>query len=57
VNGREKMPNWGRLWSDLKQGEIRRSTQDGSSSKDDDEENLALASKVRKGKGNASHSE
>eukprot|EP00253_Pinus_taeda_P024207 PITA_24207 len=36
--------------------EIRRSTKDGSSSKQDDEENLALASKARKGKGKASHS-
>eukprot|EP00253_Pinus_taeda_P031555 PITA_31555 len=36
--------------------EIRRSTRDGSSSKQDDEENLALASKVRKGKGKVSHS-
>eukprot|EP00253_Pinus_taeda_P032421 PITA_32421 len=36
--------------------DIRRSTRDGSSSKHDDEENLALASKVRKGKGKASHS-
>eukprot|EP00253_Pinus_taeda_P024352 PITA_24352 len=38
------------------QEEIMRSTQDGSSSKDDDEENIALASKARKGKGKASHS-
>src|ERR1700755_3395342 len=38
------------------QEEIRRSTRDGSSSKNDDEENLALASKARKGKGKASHS-
>jgi len=38
------------------QEEIRRSTRDGSSSKHDDEENLALASKARKGKGKASHS-
>jgi len=37
------------------QEEIRRSTRDGSSSKNDDEENLALESKARKGKGNASH--
>lgn len=37
------------------QEEIRRSTRDGSSSKNDDEENLALASKARKGKGNASN--
>eukprot|EP00253_Pinus_taeda_P024896 PITA_24896 len=36
--------------------EIRRSTRDGSSSKKDDEENLALVSKVRKGKGKVSHS-
>ena len=35
--------------------EIKRSTQDGSSSKNDDEENLALAIKARKGKGKASH--
>eukprot|EP00253_Pinus_taeda_P020605 PITA_20605 len=35
--------------------EIRRSTRDGSSSKNDDEENLALTSKARKGKGKASH--
>ncbi len=38
------------------QEEIRRSTRDGSSSKKDDEENLALVIKVRKGKGKASHS-
>jgi len=37
------------------QEEFRRSTQDGSSSKNDDEENLALASKARKGKEKASH--
>eukprot|EP00253_Pinus_taeda_P016937 PITA_16937 len=34
--------------------EIRRSTRDGSSSKDDDEENMALESKERNGKGKAS---
>ena len=38
------------------QEEIRRSTRDGSSLKQDDEENLALASKVRKGKGKVYHS-
>ena len=38
VNGREKLPDWERLWSDLMQEEIRRSTRDGSSSKQDDEE-------------------
>ena len=32
------------------------STRDGSSSKDDDEENMALASEARKGKGKDSHS-
>ena len=26
VNGREKLPNWERLWSDLMQEEIKRST-------------------------------
>eukprot|EP00253_Pinus_taeda_P022913 PITA_22913 len=36
--------------------EIRRSTRDGSSSKQDDEENIALVSKARKAKGKASHS-
>jgi len=56
VNGREKLPDWERLWSDLMQEEIRRSTRDGSSSKDD-EGNLALASKAREGKGKVSHSE
>ena len=38
------------------QEEIRRSTRDGSSSKQDDEENLDLVSKARKGKGKVSHS-
>ena len=33
------------------QEEIRRGTRDGSSSKNEDEENFALASKARKGKG------
>eukprot|EP00253_Pinus_taeda_P018416 PITA_18416 len=56
VNGREKLSDWERLWSDLMQEEIGRSTRDGSSSKHDDEENIALESKVRKGKGKASHS-
>ena len=56
VNGRDKLPDWERLWSNLMQEEIRRSTRDGaSSSKHDDEENLALASKAKKGKGKASH--
>ena len=37
------------------QEEIRRSTQDGSSSKNDDEEKLALTCKAMIGKGKASH--
>ena len=37
VNGREKLPNWERLWSDLVEEEFRRNTRDGSSSKHDDE--------------------
>ena len=32
VNGREKLPNWERLWSDLVIEEIRWSTRDGISS-------------------------
>jgi len=56
MNGREKLPDWERLWSDLMQEEIRRNIQDGSSSKVDDEENLALTSKARKGKGKVSYS-
>jgi len=38
------------------QEEIRKTTRDGSSSKQDDEENLALANKARKGKGKETHS-
>ena len=51
VNGWEKLPRWERLWSDLVQEEIRQSTRDGSSSKNEDEENCALATKTWKGKG------
>ena len=36
--------------SNLVQEEIRQNTKDGSSSKNDDEENCALATKSRKGK-------
>eukprot|EP00253_Pinus_taeda_P035071 PITA_35071 len=50
VNGREKLPRWERLWSNLVQEEIRRSTRDISSSKGADEENCALAAKGKKGK-------
>ena len=51
VNGQEKLPGWERIWSDLVQEEIRRGTRDGSSSKNEDKENCALAAKARKGKG------
>ena len=54
MNGRDKLSDWERLWLDIMQEEIRRSTRDGSSSKNDDEETLALASKARKGKGRLS---
>ena len=47
-NGRDKLPDWERLWSDLVQEEIRRLTRDGYSSKNEDEENCALAAKARK---------
>ena len=57
VNGREKLPGWERLWSDLVQEEIRRSTRDGSSSKNEDEENFTLAAKARKWKGNKNPSQ
>ena len=51
INGQEKLPGWERLWSDHVQEEIREGTKDGSSSKNEDEENFTLASKERKGKG------
>ena len=55
-NGREKFPDWERLWSDLVQEEFRRNTKDGSSSKNEDEEDCASATKARKGKGKKFHS-
>ena len=54
VNGREKLLGWERLWSDLVQEEIRQGTRDGSSSKNEDEENFTLAAKAQKGKGKKS---
>ena len=51
VNGWEKLPEWERLWSNLVHEEIRRGTRDGSSSKNEDEENCALVAKSQKGKG------
>jgi hypothetical protein len=56
VNGREKLSDWERLWSDLVQEEFRRNTRDGSSSKHDDEEDFYLAAKSRKGKRKKFHS-
>jgi len=50
INGREKLPGWERLWLDLVQEEIRRSTRDRSSSKVSDEENYTLAAKTKKRK-------
>ena len=54
VNGREKLPDWERLWLDLMQEEIRRSTRDSNSSMDN-EENCALVSKAKKGKEKVLH--
>jgi hypothetical protein len=56
VNGREKLPDWERLWSNLVQEEFRWNTKDGSSSKHDDEEECALAAKARKGNVDKFHS-
>eukprot|EP00253_Pinus_taeda_P010842 PITA_10842 len=39
------------MWLDLVQEVIQRNTKDGSSSKTDDEENIALVGKEKKGKG------
>lgn len=51
IVGREHMPNWDRVWDDFIQEEIRRRYMQGSSSLvGEDEENVALAAKGRKGK-------
>ena len=55
VNGWEKLLGWERIWSDLVREEIRQGTRDGSSSKNEDEENFTLAAKERKWKGKKSH--
>jgi hypothetical protein len=55
INGREKKLDWEQLWLDLVQEDFRRNTRDGSSSKSDDEEDCALTSKERKGKGKKFH--
>ena len=51
MNGREKLPNWERLCSDLVQEEIRQNTRYGTSSKGEDEEKYVLARNEKKGKG------
>jgi hypothetical protein len=56
VNGREKLPDWERLWSDLVQEEFKWNNRDGSSSKHDDEEDFYLDTKARKWKGKKFHS-
>jgi hypothetical protein len=48
--------DWERLWLDLVQEEFRQNTRDGSSSKNDDEEDYALVAKARKWKGKKFHS-
>ena len=50
INGREKLPYWEQLWSDLVQEEFRQNASDGSSSRTDDEENSTLDCKAKKGK-------
>eukprot|EP00253_Pinus_taeda_P022012 PITA_22012 len=53
---RDELGSVGIMTVDDDMEEIRRSTRDGSSLKQDDEENITLASKARKVKGKASHS-
>ena len=50
MNGRDKLPNWEHLWSDLVQEEIRWNTRDETSSKGEDEENFALVGEGKKGR-------
>eukprot|EP00253_Pinus_taeda_P027086 PITA_27086 len=52
---RDELGSVGITTTDDDMEEIRRSTRDGYSSKQDDEENLTLESKARKGKGKVSH--
>jgi hypothetical protein len=56
VNERENLSDWERLWSNLVQEDFKRNTRDRSSSKRDDEEDFALTTKARKGKGKKFHS-
>jgi hypothetical protein len=51
IVGREKLPSWERLWDDFIQEETRRGYLQGSSSSaKEEEENVALSAKWRKGK-------
>ena len=56
VNGRENLPDWEGLWSYLVQEEFKQNTKDGSSYKNEDEEDCSLAAKAKKGKGKKFHS-
>lgn len=56
LNGREKLPNWERLWSNLVQEEFKRNNRDETSSKAEDEDNFALVGKGKKGKGKKTQS-
>lgn len=51
VNGRDKLPNWERLWFDLAKDEIKRNTRDGVTSIVVEEEDCALIGKGKKDKG------
>lgn len=51
VNGREKLPNWERLLSDLVQEEFRRYTIDGTSSKAMNGDSFSLVGEGKNGKG------
>ena len=50
INGREKLPDWERLWSDLVQEEFRRNTKDGYSSKMKMKEIFLWLPRQRRGK-------
>jgi len=56
VNGKEKLPSWEQLWSELVREEIRRNTRDGTSSKEE-EEDYGLVRKGEKAKGKKSQGE
>lgn len=50
MNGRDKLLDWERLWSNIVQEEIRRNTRDGLSARTYDEESFARKGKKSKGK-------